>query len=31
VDLARVDDSLDLRHVVLPAPNEPPPHTRPVL
>jgi hypothetical protein len=31
VDLARVDDSLDLRHVVLPAPSEPPPHTRPVL
>jgi vitamin K-dependent gamma-carboxylase len=31
VDLARVADSLDLRHVVLPAPSEPPPHTRPVL
>lgn len=31
VDLARVDDSLDLRSIVLPAPDEPPPHTRPVL
>jgi hypothetical protein len=31
VDLARVDDSLDLRRIVLPAPAEPPPHTRPVL
>lgn len=31
VDLARVENSLDLRRIVLPAPSEPPPHTRPVL
>lgn len=31
VDLARVERSLDLRRIVLPAPSEPPPHTRPVL
>jgi len=31
VDLARVESSFDLRRLVLPAPSEPPPHTRPVL
>jgi vitamin K-dependent gamma-carboxylase len=31
VDLARVERSLDLRRIVLPAPSEAPPHTRPVL
>jgi vitamin K-dependent gamma-carboxylase len=31
VDLARVENSLDFRRIVLPAPSEPPPHTRPVL
>jgi vitamin K-dependent gamma-carboxylase len=31
IDLTRIEDSLDLRGIVLPAPSEPPPHTRPVL
>jgi hypothetical protein len=31
VDLSRVSDSLDLRFLVLPAPHQRPPHTRPVL
>jgi vitamin K-dependent gamma-carboxylase len=31
VDLTRIESSLDLRRIVLPAPSEPPPHTRPVL
>jgi vitamin K-dependent gamma-carboxylase len=31
VDLTRIESPLDLRRIVLPAPSEPPPHTRPVL
>ncbi len=30
VDLAHLENTMDLRRIVLPAPSEPPPHTRPV-